>query len=226
MKLARERARRKGCPFSHDFFYLYDYCFHRWCTVGRRNPLQIGGSFKSFKLSVRSDDRTSRRRPTGLLRMAKDDTNERTNARVSRGTAARGIDTHDDILHTRVLAPWRALVGTHQGQSMLQPAYERASSKLNNRRFHCAANNATHGAPQTPAGSHYCVHNRELFVIGNSPQSRRTSRVIDAAGNRAISVICRFTTLHVKEFGRERVLPSFPNKFGNALLCRIRDIRN
>lgn len=37
----------------------------------------------------------------------------------------------------------------------------------NNRRFHCPRNDAKRAAPQTPAGYHYCVDNRELFVIEN-----------------------------------------------------------
>lgn len=39
----------------------------------------------------------------------------------------------------------------------------------NNRRFHCAHNDSMRAAPQTPADYHYCVDNRELFVIENHP---------------------------------------------------------
>lgn len=66
----------------------------------------------------------------------------------------------------------------------------------NNRRFHCPRERFE---AQTPAGYHYCVDNRELFVIENHHPPPPFNRPLSIAltgcfGNRAISVIRRSST--------------------------------
>jgi hypothetical protein len=108
-------------------------------------------------------DRTSRRRPTGPFRNERD---------VSRGTPRNGTRMTTYCIHGWFgTAPWRAIARHASGRrSMRQraPVPNETTALLL-----CRQQCATLGAPQTPAGSHYCVHNRELFVIGNHPSAPR-----------------------------------------------------